>query len=402
MSFFKAPSWAKAQTTDDSDDEDLFSHSKDFMEIQRDRLEQERMKKERVKRREEERERKREEKAAQKASKAGVKRESLDADSKEEPVKKRRINSEESARLLASVGIKPVTIDSDDEDEQIQYDVEDAAPVRRSPRTQRTRDVYSNSRSASALSGAARADDDSESEVEVLKASVKPAPVVEIEEEEDSDPEIAAVQRRAREKHRLKKQQEQRSSTPGAAQSDAEVHSGLPTPPPPDPIISLLITSELEGTNQLLVKRKLTQDLGTARRAWCQKQGFDQDFSDQVFFTWNGRRMYDSTTCQRLGLEVDATGNVIRTDQRDADGAAQVLVIATTQEQLHLEKAEQVRQAKLVTAQYEPEEETASAAEEEPAKVPIKIVVQAKNQQPVRITVFSVSTKRPPRPQAES
>lgn len=404
MSFFKAPSWAKTQTKADSDDEDddqdLFSHSKNFMAIQRDRLEQEKRKKERAKQKEEEKAQRRKDKAAKTDSKSGVKRESLERNSKDEPVKKRRINSEESAKLLASVGIKPVTIDSDTEDEQIVYEPEDSLPVRRSPRSKRTRDALARSRGRSALGSTPRAEQDAEteSEVEIVKSTTKRAPVVEEEEEEDSDPEIAALQRKAREKHRLKKQQEGlRSATPGAGNSEGDNLSGLPTPPPPDPIISLFITTDIPDAVELLVKRKMSQDLGTVRRAWCGKQGFPQDFSDKVFFTWNGIRMYDFTTCKRLGLEVDSEGNVVRADQRDADGAAQVHVVATTQVLLDKQKAEKARQAKAESAHYEPEVETKAAAEEEQQqKAEVKIIVRAKDQRPVHVKVFSVSRIRRP------
>ncbi|CAK1367692.1 unnamed protein product [Cercospora beticola] len=396
MSFFKAPSWAKTQSKPDSDDEDddqdLFSHSKNFMAIQRDRLEQEKRKKERAKQKEEEKAQRRKNKAAKTDSKSGVKRESLERNSKNEPVKKRRINSEESAKLLASVGIKPVTIDSDTEDEQIVYEPEDSLPIRRSPTTKRTKDAIAGGRSRSTL-GRTEQDPETESEVEIVKSTTKPAPVVEEEEEEDSDPEIAALQRKAREKHRLKKQQEElRSATPGAGNSEGDNMSGLPTPPPPDPIISLFITTDIPDAVELLVKRKMSQDLGTVRRAWCGKQGFPQDFSDKVFFTWNGIRMYDFTTCKRLGLEVDSEGNVVRADQRDADGAAQVHVVATTQELLDKQKAEKLRQAKAESAQYEPEVETEPAAEEEQQKRKgVKVIVRGKDQRPVNVEVFSTT-----------
>ena len=396
MSFFKAPSWAKPQLKDDGDDEqtesDMFSHSKNFMAIQQDRLEQQKRKKERSKQKEAEREQKRKEQLVKKESKAGIKRESPSADSGTEPAKKRRITSEESAKLLRLAGVGPITIDSDDEDEQIQYDEEDAVPVRRSPRTQRTRDALASGKGQSRLGGTAAMGEDSEteSEVEITKATTIQPP--EPEEDEDSDEEVAALARSARERHRLKKQQEeaQKSSTPGAAGSDGDAYSGLPTPPPPDPVISLLITSDIPNTDTLLVKRKLRQDLGTARRAWCQKWKLSDELSEKVFFTWCGMRMYDVTTCQRLGLEVDDSGNVVRADERDADGAAQVHVIATTQELLDQEKAEKAKQTRLDNAQYEPEEEAAPAEEEAPRKE-VKIIVKAKDKPQVLVKVFEVS-----------
>ncbi|KAM3414663.1 hypothetical protein BST61_g9821 [Cercospora zeina] len=400
MSFFNAPAWAKPQTRPDSDDEDderdLFSHSKNFMAIQRDRLEQEKVKKERAKRKEEEKAQRRKDKAAKADSKSGIKRESLlERGSKGEPVKKRRINSEESAKLLASVGIKPVTIDSDTEDEKIAYEAEESLPVRRSPRNKRIKDALKERRGRSALGSSSRAGQDSEteSEVEIAKATSKAAPVAEEEEEEDSDPEIAALQRKARKNHRLRKQQEElRSATPGAGNPEADDTSRLPTPPPPDPIISLFVTTDIPDAVELLVKRKMSQDLGTVRRAWCGKQGFSEEFSDKVFFTWNGLRMYDFTTCKRLGLEIDSAGNVVRGDQQDDDGAAKVHVVATTQELFDQQKAERARQAKAGSAQYKPEVEAESPAEEEQQqRKEVKLIVRAKDQRPVQVQVFSTT-----------
>lgn len=401
MSFFKAPSWAKPQLKDDGDDEqtesDMFSHSKNFMAVQQDRLEQEKRKKERSKQKDVEREQKRKEQLVEKESKAGTKRASPGAHLSIEPAKKRRINSEESAKLLRSVGVKPIAIDSDDEDEQIQYDDLEAVPVRRSPRTQCTRDVLADGRSKSNLSGTARAGQDSETEdeVRITKATTIISPEPEEDEDEDSDEEVAAIARSARERHRLRKQQEeaQKSSTPGAVGSDGDVYSGLPTPPPPDPVITLLITSDIPNTNTLMVKRKLRQDLGTARRAWCHKWGLSDELSEKVFFTWCGMRMYDVTTCQRLGLEVDDHGNVVRADERDDDGAAQVHVVATTQEILDQEKAEKAKQARLESAQYEPEEEAAPTEQDVPRKE-VKIIIKAKDAAPVLVKVFSVSKSK--------
>lgn len=396
MSFFKAPTWAKSQSKNDDDEEeqterDLFSHSKNFMAIQRDRLEQEKRRKERSKQKEREREQNRKEKLAKKESKAAIKRESPGADSSAEPVKKRRITSEESVKLLKSVGVRPINIDSDDEDEQIRYDVAEILPTRRSPRTRHTRDALGHERARSNLSNISKTGGglDTASKAEIAKVAMEqPA---EPEEDEDSDEEIAALQRIAREKHQRRKQLEeaQKALLPSAVGSDA--NPGLPTTPPPDPVISLFITSEIPNTKPLLVRRKLTQDLGEPRRAWCKKSGFTDEFSDKVFFTWCGRRMYDVTTCQRLGLEVDAAGNIVRADERDEDGAAQVHVIATTQELLDQEKAEQVRQAKLDSAVYEPDEQATADEEEDTARKEVKIIVKAKDADAVPVKVFSVS-----------
>ncbi|POS88217.1 hypothetical protein EPUL_000797 [Erysiphe pulchra] len=77
-----------------------------------------------------------------------------------------------------------------------------------------------------------------------------------------------------------------------------------------DPTVELLITSELEGTRPLRVKRKLSQRLKEARLTWCEKQHIRTDklgrpLEEAIFLTWRGKRLFDVTTCGSLGLKVD-------------------------------------------------------------------------------------------------
>ncbi|EME79867.1 uncharacterized protein MYCFIDRAFT_198252 [Pseudocercospora fijiensis CIRAD86] len=330
MSFFKAPAWAKPQALERGDDEkDLFSHSDKFLEIQRDTIEQKKKRAERLKQKEQERDQRQKEKSERKERKNAIKRESPGEDGKA-GLKKRRINSEESAKLLALAGANPIMIDSDDDEGTLEPV---SMPVRRSPRNQRTKDMFpSPNKPKSALSNMAEASDlDGEIQITALQKA-KPAPQPDPDEEEDSDPEIAAIQRAARERHRQKTQQ-QRSSTPNGMTLERGAEAGPShTPSLVDPTISLLVTSDLPDTEPLLVKRKLSQNLKQVREAWCQKQGYDKAQADKIFFTWNGRRLYNVTTCQRLGIEVDSQGNVIRADDRAADGAARVHIEAMTED----------------------------------------------------------------------
>jgi hypothetical protein len=155
----------------------------------------------------------------------------------------------------------------------------------------------------------------------------------------------------------------------------------------------------MPNTAPLLVKRKLSQSLGAVREAWCQKQNLPRDVADQVFFTWRGRRLYNVTTCQRLGIEVDARGHVVRADDRDKDGAAKVHVVAMTEELLRREKMDKARQAGGEGDDPAAESETHGGGVgdgdgDEPArssKREVKIIVKARDKKPVQVRVFSVS-----------
>lgn len=410
MSFFKGlPVWANPQASENEENErDLFSHSDKFLDIQKDTIEQKKKRAELLKQKEQECELRKKHKDGRKESKNAIKRESPGEDSKG-VVKKRRINSEESAKLLALYGMKPITIDSDD-DENTPEVV--SLPVRRSPRGQKTKDVFPSPRkprNSLRSRSRSRADigDDSDRDRQITTAKLKkPAPPPEPAEEEDSDPEIAAIKRRAREKHEQTLRLEI-SSTPNRKDPEDNAEAGpsrigLPTPPLLDPTISLLITSDLPGTVEVLVKRKLSQDLRLVKEAWCQRQlaqGCGPDLIDKVFFTWNGRRLYNVTTCQRLGIEVDSQGNVVRAGQREKDGAAKVHIIAMTEELYAQSKADKERNAKANSGLHgedeEEQEEAESAVEQPPAEQQqIRLYIKAKGRKDVRVIVTPVGESR--------
>lgn len=398
MASFKAPAWAQSSALSDSEesDRDLFSHSKNYLAIQKESVEQRKRKEAEKKQKEADREKRRQEKAEKRDSEKGVKRESTEADEKGS-LKKRRINSSETAKLLALAGVKPISLDDSDEDETIQYEPA-KLPVRRSPRNQRTTDVLGRSRQTGPLDVAAADDSVGESGINAI-ASRPALPPPPSEEEEDSDPEIAALQRKAQAQSKSKLQR--KSSTPGSASLGRDHSTGLPTPPPPDPVISILIDSPIPDTRPLNVKRKISQDLKVVRVAWCSKQGFSKEFAETIFLTWCNKKLYDFTTCQRLGLEVDSMGNVIRADERDDDGAAKVHLVAMTEELLAEAKAEKSRNARLETGGLDGEQEAEAIPipeeEEQPAESNmIKLVVKAKGKPEFKLKLKPVSFRHRP------
>ena len=108
--------------------------------------------------------------------------------------------------------------------------------------------------------------------------------------EEVQDPEIAAIEARARAR---------------AAAKRAAAASGSKAP-----VAQLLIDSELPDTSALMVKVRIDTTIEKPREAWCARQGFSPEMTRNVFFTWRGTRLYDSTTVKRLGIKVDNHGNV--------------------------------------------------------------------------------------------
>ncbi|KUJ22413.1 uncharacterized protein LY89DRAFT_714220 [Mollisia scopiformis] len=93
-----------------------------------------------------------------------------------------------------------------------------------------------------------------------------------------------------------------------------------------DPSVEIFITSMMEGTTPLRVKRKISQKLEDVRFAWCDRQTIDGEpmgpgFRDIVFLTWKSIRVFDYTTCTGLGLKVDALGNLVSSGNgMDSDG----------------------------------------------------------------------------------
>jgi hypothetical protein len=94
---------------------------------------------------------------------------------------------------------------------------------------------------------------------------------------------------------------------------DSETRSPRPVQPPQpvqppevpadDPVVQIMITSEIANTKPLLVHRKMSQRLRDVRLAWCNRQNFEPHIQASIYLTWKGRRLFDVTTCRSLGIE---------------------------------------------------------------------------------------------------
>lgn len=124
--------------------------------------------------------------------------------------------------------------------------------------------------------------------------------------EEDEFPELA---QKARERARLAAELQARDSPSVQAASAGEQHGAASpqraTQPAEsmEPKVEILVTSDLENSKSLLVRRKLVQNLKDVRTYWCGRQEFSPEMTASVFLTWKGKRLFDVTTCKSLGID---------------------------------------------------------------------------------------------------
>jgi hypothetical protein len=114
--------------------------------------------------------------------------------------------------------------------------------------------------------------------------------------EEQLDPTLAALAARARARA-VEKEKEA-----AIAAANGEVKKA--------PVVQLFIRPRIPDSRPLMVKVRTDHTLERTRMAWCGKQGYTSAQTKDVFFTWRGDRVYDSTTVKRLGIEVDQFGQI--------------------------------------------------------------------------------------------
>jgi hypothetical protein len=228
-------------------------------------------------------------------------------------------------------------------------------------------------------------DDGDRSNVPNLTTRARPAPTAPDDDDAPTDdpdelfPELAAE---AREKAR---QRERDAEIAKASLGDA------PDPFSPaitvhDPVLSVFINTKIPNTEPLLVSRKYSQNLKAIRLAWCGKQGFTQDFTNKVFFTYRGLRVFDVASCKSLGIELDYCGRPIFSSSKDPELADKLVLTATTQAIVDEEK-------RAADAEKQREKDEAEGIYSEPDKPIVKeirIFLKAKGHEPYRLRVKDV------------
>lgn len=165
-------------------------------------------------------------------------------------------------------------------------------------------------------------------------------------------------------------------------------------------VVKIFVHSRLSSVAQpqkyFGVKRGLTQDLGTVRQAfisWMRRQdiAIPLDMEEAIFLTWKGRRIYDSASGLSLGWQPASTGEFPHTTTRvpgfDRGG---VLLEAWTETEYVQYTADQERQ-RLIDRGELIEEGVADEDEneqQEPAVPQVRLLMQEKDQEPLRLTLF--------------
>lgn len=79
------------------------------------------------------------------------------------------------------------------------------------------------------------------------------------------------------------------------------------------PTLMVFVTSEIPGAQEKRFHFLLDKRLRVVRDAWCDAQHereFTPEERDEIFLTWRGRRLYDSTTVASLNVRVIPTGEL--------------------------------------------------------------------------------------------
>ncbi|KAK2741480.1 hypothetical protein FQN57_005613 [Myotisia sp. PD_48] len=130
-----------------------------------------------------------------------------------------------------------------------------------------------------------------------------------------------------------------------------------------DTVVELLIISDLPDTRSLLVSRKRSQTLGQVRLAWCHYQNFTPEMTKEIILTWQRRRLFDVSTCERIVSKDASTPDWAASDER------RIQLEATTEE-LWLARRKREEAVLLGTTDEPPEEE--AAVEETTLRIHLK------------------------------
>ncbi|ESZ98881.1 hypothetical protein SBOR_0739 [Sclerotinia borealis F-4128] len=148
------------------------------------------------------------------------------------------------------------------------------------------------------------------------------AQVTIIDDDEDalSEEEFPELLAKARENKRLADLAQQRSNAEwanrnheaGRIAADDDVFQDRQKG---EPVLEIFISSRLENTKNLVIKRKLHQRLREVRQAWCDKQKWEgesmpDELKDAILLTWRNKRLFDSMTCASLNLDFNTNGDL--------------------------------------------------------------------------------------------
>lgn len=239
-----------------------------------------------------------------------------------------------------------------------------------------------------------------------LQNGGKSTVVLEIQDEDEvdefleSDDEYAELARKAREKNRRKRLETDMSfgstdtpSTSGDPTSQQRFQSipkPMPPPLPRDPVIKILITSQIENSQPLIINRRISQRLRDVRLAWCHRQNFSKELTDKVFLTWRGCKLWDVTTCVRLGIAVDEFDNILLKGQKDITGEEERHIHMEAMTEDILEEYKKSHKAPILNEPIPGEDDVLEVEEKVEKLAKVKIILKAKGYEDFRVSIGAV------------
>lgn len=241
-------------------------------------------------------------------------------------------------------------------------------------------------------------DDDDDGDIIYPSQSI--IPPAEEEELELSDEEFPELVQRARE--REKQKELERLSAAKVSGHKPFVNESTPlgtggvfqdsSASGSDPVVEILVTSRMEDTVPLLVKRRLNQRLKEVRLSWCDKQQMNGaplpvQFKAALFLTWNGKRLFDASTCKHLGIRMGQDGR-FASDRGGFDDNGRLHFEAWTEDLFMAFQNGTLVQQRAEEAHQEEVQQT-----QEPAGK-VRLLLKAKDMEPFRLRVKPSTTVR--------
>ena len=175
-----------------------------------------------------------------------------------------------------------------------------------------------------------------------------------------------------------------------------------------DAIIQVMVTSPLASSAPpLIAKRRINQSVQLLLTVWVNRArdagiAIPEDVAAGLFLTWKGHKIYGHSTLASLGVEVDAQGEVRRGRGGGAEGYAHdgILLEVWSEEAYEAFLAEKGKKRALEWGADEEDPVADSdgvpyeveAEPEVPRKKGIKIVLKAKEHEPLKMTTRDDTT----------
>lgn len=191
-----------------------------------------------------------------------------------------------------------------------------------------------------------------------------------------------------------KAEQEKRNLTSGVGASGGQGGGSQATA-----VVTILVTSSIEGTRDCGIKVYIDKPLHQVRTAWVwtqRKNGVVLPVDpSELILTWRGVKVYNYSSLHSLGLKPYGDGAVV------ADGSSrrgisrdgtQVHMEIWTPEMFQRWEEEEDRRQKILAGELPDDDEDAAGAEEPEPEKTLKIILKARDLEEVKFTVRPATT----------